>query len=523
MYLIQLHFKLEVSRLAYIAYSTQKKNGAIYATLAESVRSGNHVRQRKIENLGRVIDKEQGIFQNRVRGKFKYTLADGFQALEPEIIDTYSKCQDEEKLNLAFGDAYVLDKYMRSLPFYDAYQNLMESDSDTLFSLLLFKMIETKKAYQYAKTWWSNSYACQLFPNAKIEGQRISEFLEKLGSEASQRRFFNAYLPSLYDESNTMPSVLIDSTGLQNASKMQLTQLCNHNGEAHTEIRLIYVCDRENGQPLYFRYNPGNIVDVTTLRTTIAELNQYAISVKYAIVDSGYFSEKNILQLYENEIPFLTRIGTNRLIYKNALQEGLPGLLSSKYSVEYGKRLVYLKKLETDVYGNKGYVYLGIDFDSRNEKFKQNLFRLKEDKEDFEQIDREMAKLGAFVLLSSESMECKDVLPLYYTRQKIEQIFDVGKNNADLLPLRTHKEETFCGHIMLTFMATIILHMLQRELILKRKKTDKINPEGAIYELKQQRCKVFEKNIIPQEAARAANEVYRILGIEYPITIPKSM
>ena len=57
------------------------------------------------------------------------------------------------------------------------------------------------------------------------------------------------------------------------------------------EIRLIYVIDRRNGMPVYFRYCPGNIVDVSTLCTTVAELSQYGVSTDYAIVDAGYFSE----------------------------------------------------------------------------------------------------------------------------------------------------------------------------------------------------------------------------------------
>jgi hypothetical protein len=40
-------------------------------------------------------------------------------------------------------------------------------------------------------------------------------------------------------------------------------------------------------------------------------------------------------------------------------------------------------------------------------------------------------------------METSEILPLYYTRQQIEQIFDIGKNYADLLPLRVQSEDTF--------------------------------------------------------------------------------
>ncbi|MDR1597602.1 MAG: transposase [Holosporales bacterium] len=54
--------------------------------------------------------------------------------------------------------------------------------------------------------------------------------------------------------------------------------------------------------------------------------------------------------------------------------------------------------------------------------------------------------------MSSENIDAKDILKVYYTRQSIEQIFDTQKNNVDLLPLRAHSEITFRGHLMLTFL-----------------------------------------------------------------------
>lgn len=46
--------------------------------------------------------------------------------------------------------------------------------------------------------------------------------------------------------------------------------------------------------PIYFRYVAGNIIDVSTLITTVNELEQYGVSVSHAILDAGYFSEKNV-------------------------------------------------------------------------------------------------------------------------------------------------------------------------------------------------------------------------------------
>jgi transposase len=69
----------------------------------------------------------------------------------------------------------------------------------------------------------------------------------------------------------------------------------------NNEARLLLVVDRLTKMPLFFRYNAGNIVDVTTLRSTIAELDAFGVNVDYAIVDAGYYSEDNVRGLYGDD------------------------------------------------------------------------------------------------------------------------------------------------------------------------------------------------------------------------------
>ena len=504
--------------MAYIRY-VNNPSGAVYASLVDGERTGKTVKQKYLGSLGLVIDREKGIFKNRERGVYQYSVESGYSEIQSESAHVGMVNTKKEKLILDFGDSFVLYMYLLTLPFCNAYNTLMPSHNDTLFSLLFYRILTGRKAYCYAETWWSGNYANILFPKAKLQSQRVSEFLAALGDEEVQRRFFDGYLTAIYGEQGKTSGILIDSTGLSNASKMSLTQISNHNGEISMEIRLIYVIDRHNGMLIYFRYCPGNVVDVSTLCTTLAELSQYSITIDYAIVDAGYFSEGNVKELYQNNVHFVTRLASNRVIYKQVVESELPDILSSKYAVRYGNRLVYLKKKEVDVYGYTGYAYVGVDMDSRNQQFKRTAFAAIDDKKSPEEIDARIAKLGVFMLLSSDDMDTNEILSLYYTRQQIEQVFDIGKNYADLLPLRVQSEDTFRGHLMLTFMATAILQRLQRDILSKRKKKDKINPEGAFMNLRNQKCKIYSKNIIPQEPVKNVNAIYNLLGINCPTTI----
>ena len=79
--------------MPFIRYTS--RNNVVYATLVESVRVkeevGNEksykIKQKYIENLGVVIDKEKGIFRNKKRGTFLFSLNNRFKEIENNSID----------------------------------------------------------------------------------------------------------------------------------------------------------------------------------------------------------------------------------------------------------------------------------------------------------------------------------------------------------------------------------------------------------------------------------------------------
>ena len=505
--------------MAYIRYIT-KSNGLEYASLAGSVRDGSTVKQDYLGNLGRVINKDAGIFRNRERGLFRYTLEDGFCDLPATYSEKLEPTPKTEKLILDFGDSYFLHQFLEMQTFRNAFYQVLPEQSDSLLSLLFYRILTDKKANCYADTWWQGNYASLLFPKAKLASQRVSELLIAVGEEKVQREFFREYYRLLYGTQGTA-GILIDSSGIPNSSKLSVTQISNHNGDISLEARLIYVVDRKTGMPIYFRYCAGNIVDVTTLCTTLAELRQYNIAIDYAIVDAGYHDEKNVKELYQNNVSFITRLAPNRVLFKEVAKEHLPNLTSSANALRYGNRLLYMKKAPVELYGYSGFAYIGVDVDSRNQQMKRAAFAAMDDKLSLEDTDKKMAKLGVFIIISSDDIAIEEILPLYYTRQQIEQVFDLGKNNAGLLPLRVQNEDTFRGHLMLTFLATVILQKLQRDILTKRKKKDKINPEGVLFTLRNQKCKVYDDEIVPQEAVKNINDVYKLFKIKCPFAISK--
>lgn len=303
----------------YIAYDN--KGGVEYAKLYISIRTGKTTTKEYI-NLGRVLDKEKGIYKNRERGVFTYNLeTENYGTPNASYVPDVTTSK-REKLLLDFGDSYFLDSFIEKEGIKPAIDAIGYGNPDTLYCMLCYYIL-CSTANCNAGDWWKGNYVSIMYPKANLTSQRISDFLVAVGDETAQRNFFEEYFKRFFAKDNGT-NILIDSTGLPNSIHFPLTAISNHNGEINKEVRLIYVVQQETGLPIYFRYCPGNVIDVSTLIRTMAELKACNINTKFAILDAGYYDDKNITALYKNNVSFVTRLKENLKLYKKLVAEHLP-------------------------------------------------------------------------------------------------------------------------------------------------------------------------------------------------------
>src|SRR3989337_4591146 len=175
-----------------------------------------------------------------------------------------------------------------------------------------------------------------------------------------------------------------------------------NDGGIDKQIRLLFVIDKKSSLPLYFRYLPGNIVDVSSLTTTIEELKKYDVKSCFALVDAGFYSEDNIKELYTEKIDFLTRLPSKRTLYKDLIKEAVPDIETFKNEVKYGDRILFVKQKKVNLFGNEGYAHIVLDPERKGRETKKLLINAIEDTEsDEEKVDFEVLKTGAMILVSS--------------------------------------------------------------------------------------------------------------------------
>ena len=90
--------------------------------------------------------------------------------------------------------------------------------------------------------------------------------------------------------------------------------------------------------------------------------------------------------------------------------------------------------------------------------------------------------------------------------------------DTPLLPLNVEKEETFRGHLLMTFIATVVLQMLQNKI-----KQSTFSLDRILARMRTQKAKVFEQTVIPAEPVKEHNDIYKLLGIKPPKELPIKM
>ena len=397
-----------------------------------------------------------------------------------------------EKLILDFGDSYFLIKFMEKR-MKEVYDFMVKNN---VLPLVLYRILG-KTSMRRAGIWYEGNIARYLATGEMIL-QRISEVLIKFGDESIIRDFYKIYL--------TQPEegISIDTTALPNQIDLEMTQWGYSSETMDEEIKLILVMDRKRNRPLYFRHIPGSIMDVSTLSATNSEMEKLGIKPGLSIMDAGFFSEGNIKSMMEKKIDFLMRVPANRVIYHDLVESAADTENPGK-AVKYGNRIMFISSTMTEFANHNVFMHIVLDPERRGRELRRYMLKHMDDYDPFA-----VKRKGFMVLMSSQSIERDQLIPLYYTRQFVEKAYSYSKDDLSLLPLRVHGEEALRGYLFIIFLSLIVYMEVQKEIG---------SVEMAFDTLRNLKCKVFDKEIVIQELTKEQKKLFEKIEVIVPNTM----
>jgi transposase len=425
-----------------------------------------------------------------------------------EVIKFVKKSKEQEKLILDFGDGYFLYESIKNSEFYNLTKEKIFDKLPGLFPLIIYRICTQSPMY-HCENWMSGTVLSCLFENVDLSSQRISDMLACLGEESIQRSFFKEYLKLV---GGSESSIIIDATSLPNQIDIDYNAWGRSDGKIEKQFKLLCVVDQFKKTPLFYRFLPGNLTDVSTLQTTILELEEMGVKNSFVLLDAGYFSEANLCDLYHRKIEFLTRMPSGRRSYKDIILNEINDLEKLENASVLGKRSFFIKKLEIDLYGNKAIAYAVLDPERKAKETKDLLQKYCGDKSEHDEVKDKIKFLscGIMILVSSKEIPANEIVSAYYFRQSIEQIFGFSKNDLGLLPVRHHNDLSVRGYLFMQFLS-LIFYIKIREKIFNISTV-----EQGIMTLRKLKCKVFDKKIIPSEPTKDQRALFKQLGILVP-------
>ena len=498
----------------YLTFSGKNKD---CLTAIGTFRDSSGKKKYGITYIGKRIQDDIYFCKNDGYFRFNIETTEFYDA--PEGFNTTPKKNNTSHINsiLNFGDTYVLNEFMYKSGFIDVLKTFSKENFDTLMTLVLSYIINSRPNRQI-ESWYEGNIVKYLYPNAEVKSQRISEFLVRIGDVNNEIAFHRCYKNYLFELCKLDYNVLIDSTGIKNDICFFYTTFSNHNGKIQKELRLIFVSNISTGIPIFYKFIPGNVLDINSIKTLLSQLNELGINISKCILDAGYNSSENLDMFYDKDnnvkIEYVTRLKSNDRNLKNAISEFQDVIKSDQNIVKYGDRILYIKEKCVKVgkeNDKPAFMYLCLDIKRQSDEMAKLITKASDDDLSLNEIHKKIMKSGFFALLSNKKYNINYVIRTYYERQSIEQTFDFAKNYTNLLPLRVHSEETLRGHLLLSYIAICVIKMIQLQL----RQTKSFLSDKLCY-LENQHCIIYTNSAVIEFPQKKASDIYKLLEIKIP-------
>ena len=389
------------------------------------------------------------------------------------------------------GPFLLLDQLSRKHRLYKLIDKCFKGDSGLIMSLVFF-LVHKGIALSRAQS-WSQAVLHPFTDN--IDSRRISELLKRI-SEDDRLRFLSLWMADNQEDDCLFYDITSISSYAQ--SNEYTRRGYNRDGESLEQINLAMLFGCESGLPMFYRRMPGNITDVSTLKTTVKSLDYLAPGAMHLVLDRGFYSISNIDELYRRKYKFTVSVPTGRKWVEQLIDKHYENIaLPQNYLIVKEDEALYAVT-ELIKWGDKHRCYAHIYYNAEHsaadfDAFTRKLLALKEELESNNIVDanetmyekyfiiKETPKRGRkvefdnqaiqkhrkkysgfFCIISNKTKSPEKALRTYRDKDAVENSFDDLKNSLDMKRLRVHSSGGMDSRLFLQFLALIYVSEIRK-------------------------------------------------------------
>lgn len=414
---------------------------------------------------------------------------------------------------------------IKNFGVFNLYSNLLSDEigelksffkDDVAEKLLSFSMM--RWAYQSpikrASNYHVHDFCSEVWSKKSISDKQISETLKFVGQN---REALVEWMKQMLNISGQRSNkfVMMDSTHVSTLSEQIGINAKGYN-PAHDfdeQIRLMYLFSAQMKCPVYYRLINGNITDISSMSLCIKEMN---VSDVVFIADKGFYSEKNIKDLDDNNLQYIIPLRrNNQLIDFSPLEKANFKKEIKNYFIFQG-RIIWYYQYEKE--GKKIVTFL--DEKLKAEEEADYLMRTKSHPEKYseDKFYEKMTGFGTLTLISKmengKNQTPQELYEAYKQRNDVEVMFDSYKNFLHADRMYMQDRHVLEGWLMANFIAMIAYYKLysrlkQANLISNYSPKDIIELSKSIYQVK------IRGEWNRSEITVRSKQLFKKIGIDY--------
>jgi transposase len=357
-----------------------------------------------------------------------------------------------------------------------------------------------------------------------------------------------------------------DTTSISSYSESlkQVKYGFNKDHDPLPQINLALIFGEETGLPFYYRKLAGNISDVKTVKTLLADLVNLGFDTVKLVMDRGFYSEDNINALYQNHLKFLIATKVSLKYVQQELDQVRDSIRTranyhsnyqlychtTKMDWNYSQKRPY----KGDVIKDKRRMYMHIYYNGEKALEHETRFNSLLDKLETELVsgnrnpehEKQYAKYfeisttpirgtkvvpkekaiaqaekdyGYFVLISNEIKDPILALETYRNKDLVEKAFGNLKERLNLRRTAVSSESSLEGKLFVQFVALIYLSRIKKlmseKLLFKDYTMQELLDELDVIEAFEHPGSTLRVGEVTKKQA----DLYKTLGVKPPNTL----